>query len=209
MRIQLLLCLAILLSHLLYAQLPKGPDGNNLYKKGDCKRGGVDLNVCIYCEDKELTKNCKEYISTDNGTCTESPFKKNNDQLVRTNLDSVKYISLGKNDTTSKLPKGTKFVNGKITIQNGYKAVISPDKKIVFIMSPGSEGIRGGFRCDCDPSSGSCNASIINNKIVCGGDSCCKIVVTISDSDGLTMQQAEEKPEKLKWKKLVLSTKSN
>jgi hypothetical protein len=92
MKIPLLLCSALIASQLLYSQAPKGPGGNSLYKKGDCEKGGVNSNICIYCEDKELTKNCKEYLCTDNGTCTENPFKKSNDQLVHTKVEGVKVI---------------------------------------------------------------------------------------------------------------------
>jgi hypothetical protein len=213
MKIQLLICFVLITSQLVNAQQPKGSGGNDLFKKGSCERAGVDFSVCTYCEDKELTKNCKDYWCTDNGTCTEAPLKKPNNQLVRTNVDGLKYTALGKDDTTSKLPKGTKFVNGKVTIQNGYKAVYSSDKKMVFLLADNGAGIRGSFRCDCDGrGTGACNTSLINDKIVCGGDACCEMVVTIeSDAylSGHTMQDIERNPEKLKWKKLVLPVKSN
>ncbi len=213
MKIQLLLSFALMASQIVYTQPPKSPDGKNLYKKGDCKRSNADFNVCTYCEDKELTKNCKEYWCTDNGTCSEAPLKKPDGQLVRTNVDGIRYKALGKDDTTSKLPRGVKFVNGKVTIQSGYKAVYSSDKKMVFLLADNGSGIRGSFRCDCDGrGTGACNTSLINDKIVCGGDACCEMVVTINDSDGLsglTMQDVEKAPEKLKWKKLVLPVKSN
>jgi hypothetical protein len=206
----LLISILILLITNVNAQAPRGPNGSSLYKKGGCERVSAKFVSCTYCEDKELTKNCKEYWCTDDGTCTEAPLKKNNDQLMRTNADEKKVISIGENDTTSKLPRGVKLVKGKITVQEGYKAVSSSDKKTVFLISSGGNGVHGGFRCECDSSPGSsCNTSVINNKIVCGGDSCCKIVVTIYDGDNITMQQAEANPEKLKWRKLVLPTKSN
>ncbi|OSZ81247.1 hypothetical protein CAP36_08430 [Chitinophagaceae bacterium IBVUCB2] len=209
MKIQLLLSIALIVSQLLHAQAPKGPGGKALFKKGDCKSGGVNLNVCIYCEDKELTKNCKEYICTDNGTCTEPPFKKNNEQIVRTNVTGIKYRVLGKGDTTSKLPKGTEFVNGKVTVKSGYKAVYSSDRKMVFVLSSNGNGIKGAFRCDCGSGSGSCRLATLGDALSCGGDTCCGLLITIDDFSGLTMQAAEKSPEKLTWKKVVLPTKSN
>jgi hypothetical protein len=209
MKIKLLICFVLITSQLVNAQQPKGPGGNDLFKKGNCERAGVDFSVCTYCEDKELTKNCKDYWCTDNGTCTEAPLKKPNNQLVRTNVDGIKYTALGKNDTTSKLPKGTKFVNGKVTVRNGYKAVYSSDKKMVAIKSANGPGVTGTFKCSCSSLDGSCSVSVVGGIIMCEGDECCRIVVTIGDSYGLTMEKIEQSPEKLKWKKLVLPVKSN
>lgn len=206
MKIQLLVCFTLIVSQLLHAQQPKGPGGNDLFKKGNCERAGVNFSVCTYCEDKELTKNCKDYWCTDNGTCTEAPLKKTNNQLVRTNVEGVKYIALGKNDTTSKLPKGTKFVNGKVTIQRGYKVVYSSDKKILAILSDSGPGINGSFRCFCPDGEGTCSIQVLYDKIACSGDDCCELIVNI---EGLTMQAVEKAPEKLTWKRVVLPTKSN
>lgn len=80
---------------------------------------------------------------------------------------------------------------------------------MVFIISGNGPGVRGSFRCECESESGSCLTNVINNKITCGGDSCCKIVVTIYDSDELTMEKIEQASEKIKWKKLIVPTKSN
>jgi hypothetical protein len=111
----------------------------------------------------------------------------------------------GANDTTSKLPQGTKFENGKVVITNGYKAVRSSDKTILLIVADDGLGARGSFRCECEEGNGACNTSFINNKIVCGGQTCCVLVVTIEDGQGsyLTMEEIEKNPEKLIWKKIV------
>ena len=58
----LLISIIIPITHFIYAQLPKGPNGKDLYQKGDCKT--ILQNVkykCVFCEDEKLTINCKEY----------------------------------------------------------------------------------------------------------------------------------------------------
>lgn len=212
MKIQPLLCFLLIASQLLNAQLPTGPDGKPLYQKGECKTILPNVKYkCVFCEDEALTKNCKEYDCSLT-ECKESKSVKGSNERLQAKPISIegKQVKMQNNsDTTSKLPKGTKIENGKIIIQNGYKAVYSSDKKIVFILADNGPGVRGGFRCDCDGrGTGACNTSLINNKIVCGGEDCCELVVTINDSDGLTMEMIEQAPERLKWKKLVLQTKS-
>jgi hypothetical protein len=208
MKIQLLLCFALMASQLLKAQLPIGPDGKALYQKGDCKT--ILQNVkykCVFCEDEALTKNCKEYDCSLT-ECTESKSIKGGDGKMLSKPISIDGRQLKINEdsnTTSKLPKGTKFENGKVVVTSGYKAVQSSDKTMVLLLANDGLGVRGGFRCDCDGgSSGTCNLSIINNKIVCGGDACCELVVTIYDEEKyIAMEAVEKAPEKLKWKKLV------
>ena len=208
MKKYLLLLLFSLSATLLFSQAKKNIGGVDLYQKGSCERVSAKFVSCTYCTDKEL-KNCKEYWCTDDGTCTEAPLKNPNGQLSQNISGDGKNVTLGEKDTTSKLPKGTKFENGKVVVLNGYRAVRSSDKKMVFIISGNGPGVRGGFRCECELGSGNCLTNVINNKIVCGGDSCCRIVVTIYDSDELTMEKIEKEPEKIKWKKLIVATKSN
>ena len=208
MKKYLLLLLFSLSATLLFSQAKKNIGGVDLYQKGSCERVSAKFVSCTYCTDKEL-KNCKEYWCTDDGTCTEAPLKNPNGQLSQNISGDGKNVTLGEKDTTSKLPKGTKFENGKVVVLNGYRAVRSSDKKMVFIISGNRPGVRGGFRCECESGSGNCLTNVINNKIVCGGDSCCRIVVTIYDSDELTMEKIEKEPEKIKWKKLIVATKSN
>lgn len=208
MKKYLLLLLFSLSATLLFSQAKKNIGGVDLYQKGSCERVSAKFVSCTYCTDKEL-KNCKEYWCTDDGTCTEAPLKNPNGQLSQNISGDGKNVTLGEKDTTSKLPKGTKFENGKVVVLNGYRAVRSSDKKMVFIISGNGPGVRGGFRCECESGSGNCLTNVINNKIVCGGDSCCRIVVTIYDSDELTMEKIEKEPEKIKWKKLIVATKSN
>lgn len=208
MKKHLFLVLFVLSASLLFSQAKKNIGGQDLYQKGSCERVSVKFVSCTYCTDKEL-KNCKEYWCTDDGTCTEAP-KKNQGRSLSTSAGNKNIAAkLQENDTTSKLPKGTKFENGKVVVINGYRAVPSSDKTMIFIVAVNGPGVRGSFRCDCESESGSCNTSVINNKVVCGGDSCCKIVVTIYDSDELTMEKIEQEPEKIKWKKLIVPTKSN
>lgn len=136
---------------------------------------------------------------------------KPNDQLMRTNVEGVKAISIGENDTTSKLPPGVKFVKGKITVKSGYKAVYSSDKKMVFIMSRNNPNVNGSFACGCiSEGGGSCSLTIAANVIFCSGDDCCRLVVTQSDLSGvMAKQEIEEAPEKLTWKRIVFPKKSN
>jgi hypothetical protein len=60
---KLFLVITILaISPVLFAQLPKGPDGKDLYQKGDCKTILPNVKYkCVFCEDAALTKNCKTY----------------------------------------------------------------------------------------------------------------------------------------------------
>ncbi|MCB9054958.1 MAG: hypothetical protein H6549_03780 [Chitinophagales bacterium] len=203
---RIIILLAVLsITAKVFSQAPKGPDGNSLYKKGDCERAGVNFNVCTYCEDKELTKNCKEYWCTDNGTCTEAPKESPKASLTK----STKNIAtkLKETDTTSKLPKGTKFENGKVVVTKGYKAVQSSDKTMVFIMADNGLGVDGTFRCSCPTAS--CKITNNGQVIICTGSDCCGMVVTTGESSGFTMEAIEKAPEKLKWKKLVLPVKRN
>jgi len=210
MKIPLLLCSALIASQLLYSQAPKGPGGNSLYKKGDCSRAGVDFNVCTYCEDIELKKNCKEYWCTDNGTCSEAPLKKPNELLEYINVGGAKYIAFGKDDTTSKLPRGVKTINGKTVVLAGYKTVYSSNNKMIFILSNNGNGVNGVYVCGCGESTGgTCTAILVGNTVKCKGDDCCLVAITVGSLTGLTMQDIEQAPEKLTWKKVVLPTKSN
>jgi hypothetical protein len=54
-------------------QSPKDPKGNdlNLHKKS-CDVAGVGFDVCVYCEDAALTKNCKTYWCTGD-VCSPAP----------------------------------------------------------------------------------------------------------------------------------------
>ncbi|HPG10915.1 MAG TPA: hypothetical protein PLU37_05250 [Chitinophagaceae bacterium] len=204
MKIQLCFCFALLINLLLQAQAPKGPDGNALYKKGDCERAGATFSVCTYCEDKELTKNCKEYLCTNDGTCTEKPKKAPKASLTKS-TENISTKLKETDSTTSKLPKGTKFENGKVVITKGYKAVHSSDKTMVFVMADNGLGVDGTFRCSCPTAS--CKITNNGQVIICTGSDCCGMVVTTGESSGFTMEAIEKAPEKLKWKKLIFPTK--
>jgi len=135
---------------------------------------------------------------------------KPNDQLKRTNVEGLKAISIGVNDTTSNLPTGVKFVKGKIAIQTGYKAVYSSDKKIVFITAKKDSDVKGSFGCNCGTGGGSCHVTITSGAILCLGDDCCEMIVSTGNNlSGITMQGIEEAPEKLTWKRIVVPAKSN
>ena len=210
MKPQLLICFTLITSQILYAQQPIGPNGNSLYKKGSCERVSAKFVTCTYCENKELTKNCKEYWCTDDGTCTEAPMKKDNSQLVKTKVEGTKFIDLKKEDTTSTLPKGVQYINGKITIQKGYKAVFTSNRKAVAIMSNNELGLSGSFSCECSEPGVSCGISTDGGILMCEpSGSCCRLLVVIKGETGLTMEKIEKTPEKLNWKKLVFPVKNN
>ena len=62
MKKSLLSATMLAISSLLFAQLPKGKDGKDLYQKGECKTILPNVKYkCVFCEDEALTKNCKEY----------------------------------------------------------------------------------------------------------------------------------------------------
>ncbi|HRE37954.1 MAG TPA: hypothetical protein PLR98_13445 [Chitinophagaceae bacterium] len=198
-----------LFATILYSQAKKNIGGQDLYQKGSCERVSVNFVSCTYCTDKEL-KNCKEYWCTDDGTCTEAP-KKNQGRKLSTSAGNENIATkLKETDTTSKLPNGTKFQNGKVVIIDGYKAVYSSDKKIVAIKGNNDLGITGSFACVCSEPEVSCGISTDGGILICeSSSSCCRLLIVIKGSSELTMEKIEQAPEKLKWKKLIVPTKSN
>ena len=212
MKFQLFLCVTLIASQLLYGQLPTGPDGKTLYQKGDCKTILPNVKYkCVFCEDKELTKNCKEYDCSLT-ECKESKSTKGSNgrmQAKPISIDGKQVRMRDDSDTTSKLPKGTKFENGKVVITNGYKAVQSSDKTMVFILADNGNNVEGSFSCKCFLGLGACGVIISGSAVGCSGAECCRFKVTTGNLSGLTMQDIERAPEKLKWKKLVLPVKSN
>lgn len=126
MQKHLLIVLLVFYTSLLFSQAKKNIGGQDLYQKGSCERVSAKFVSCTYCTDKEL-KNCKEYWCIDDGTCTEAPLKNPNGQLSQNISGDGKNVTLSEKDTTSKLPKGTKFENGKVVVLNGYRAVRSSD----------------------------------------------------------------------------------
>lgn len=177
---------------------------------GDCSV--VTPGVCLTNNHKSLKMKIKLLLSF---TLIASQLlnaqqpQKPNDQLVSKNVDGLKTISIGENDTTSKLPTGTKFVKGKIAIQSGYKAVYSSDKKIVAIQSAKGLGLEGSFSCTCTTPGTHCGISTDGGILVCEGGGCCGLIIVVKGLKALTMEDIETAPEKLKWKKMVLPVKSN
>ncbi len=213
MKFQLLLCVTLIASQLLYGQLPTGPDGKTLYQKGDCKTILPNVKYkCVFCEDKELTKNCKEYDCSLT-ECKESKSTKGNNgrtQAKPISIDGKQVRINDDKDTTSQLPKGTKFENGKIVVTSGYKAVQSSDKTMVFILADNGNNVTGTVKCSCaERQVGVCNLTTSGPSVSCTGDLCCVMHLIVSGLSGLTMEAIEKAPEKLKWKKLVLPVKSN
>ncbi len=120
----------------LMAQLPVGSNGQPIYQKGECKVIIPTVSYkCIFCEDKELTKNCKEYNCslTD---CTEA--KTNDSKQGDLQKDTIriegKLIKMEtKEDSIKTEPEKTdltpyfnrqKNVNGTVLIyelKGGYK----------------------------------------------------------------------------------------
>ena len=201
--------LFIMIALNVFSQAPKGPAGSTLYKKGDCAVVSTNFNSCTYCEDKELTKNCKEYWCTNDGTCEPAPLLPNNPN--RPKLAGKKDIQVSATDTTSKLPEGIHFKDGKIVTKKGYTIKYEHGGKIAVIYKdndgegggPGSD-IKASIRCIC-PSQGACTLRVTSdNAAVCESKDCsvgCYMEVTI-DPNIKAMQ-----PEQVKWKKLVISTK--
>lgn len=56
------------------AQKPQRPDPTaGLFLK-NCRQIATNFKICTYCENKELTKNCKDFWC-ENGVCVDKPFK--------------------------------------------------------------------------------------------------------------------------------------
>jgi hypothetical protein len=95
-------------------------------------------------------------------------------------------------------------------LKNGFRAVFSSDKKTVFILRSNDTGIQGTFKCACGSAGGACTLLIVGRTLNCEGSECCTLITTVESSNTPnTMQDIEQAPEKLTWKKVVLPTKSN
>lgn len=212
MKILLFLGFTLFINQVVFAQLPTGPGGKTLYQKGDCKTILPNVKYkCVFCEDEALTKNCKEYDCSLT-ECTESKPTKEGDGRTLSkpiNIDAKQLKIKDDIDTTSKLPEGTKLENGNVVVTNGYKAVLSADKKIVFILNNNGGNVAGTYSCGCYNPEVYCYVSYDMTKIYCNGHACCVMVVGFANSQNLTMEAIEKKPELIKWKKLTLPTKSN
>lgn len=212
MKPTLLLCLCFLTAQALYGQLPTGPDGKTLYQKGDCKTILPNVKYkCVFCEDKALTKNCKEYDCSLTECKESKSVKGGNGQTMAKPVSIIgKEVKRDdESDSSSKIPRGTKFENGKVIITKGYKGVYSTDKKMIFIVSDNGLDVEGTFSCACVLGLGNC--ALINNggAIGCGGDPCCKFKVSTESFSGVSVLEIERTPEKLKWKNLVIPGKVN
>lgn len=129
MKILFLFCLTLITNQFLHAQLPKGPDGKELYQKGDCKTILPNVKYkCVFCEDKALTKNCKEYDCSLT-ECTESKGIKSGDGRLLAkpvNIEGIQVRGLDNKDSTNKqlstpvdvtgYINSKKIANGKILV---------------------------------------------------------------------------------------------
>lgn len=127
------MCVAMLtITTLTYAQLPKSPDGKDLYQKGDCKTILINVKYkCVFCEDEALTKNCKEYNCTLT-ECTESkPAKATGGKQLAKPVDiQVKQIRMNQENSDSLTHKDitNHFKTKKVT--NGTIVIYEAEDKI-------------------------------------------------------------------------------
>jgi len=117
-----------------YAQLTKGPDGKDLYQKGVCKTIMPNVKYkCVFCEDKELTKNCKEYDCSLT-ECTESKSIKGSDGRLLSKPIAIqgKQIRI-QDDSTGRTPHSsidlTEHFNNR-KVKNGTVLIYQGEKKM-------------------------------------------------------------------------------
>lgn len=227
MQKHLLIVLLVFYTSLLFSQAKKNIGGQDLYQKGSCERVSAKFVSCTYCTDKEL-KNCKEYWCTDDGTCTEAPFKKNGDQLEAKESNEVKIAEPKKidttrtwgrfetKDTTSKLPKGLLINKGHVTLRSGYTSKPSSNGNFMFIIAPGGgNNISGGYSCGCSGGDeGGCTLIVNPQQLTClggcGSGGSCKLIVTMGDGV-VNAAMLEKKPlsPASGWRVFVMPSKRN
>lgn len=163
-------------------------NGKKLYQKGDCERGGVDSKYCTFCEDEKLTINCKEYLCDNNNNCIPKPKRVLGDVA-------------GPFATTTQLPKGTIFKNGKVELLKGYTASYTDSNRVVVIKEK-KGGVTGSFTCYCKAGQGSCGSLVTGEGLKCVSDGCgeCGILVVINPKNVAITKSGSD------WKKLILPT---
>ena len=102
--------------------------------------------------------------------------------------------------TTTTLPAGTSWQNGRIVVAAGYKATISPnDNKVVIISTVTNTAkptsVSGTFTCVCSDNNKTNDCSVIvrESSVMCTGEKCgsdCKLYTTIKPSAGFAITRA-------------------
>ena len=103
--------------------------------------------------------------------------------------------------TTTKLPEGTIFKNGKVMLKRGYTASYADNNRVVIIKKMKAGGNTGAFSCDCESGSGGCGVGIDGNKISClpkNGCTRCSITVIV-DPKSIAITKSG-----IDWKKLII-----
>jgi len=110
--------------------------------------------------------------------------------------------------STSSLPEGTEWKNGKIMIKPGYVATYFDTSHMVTIRSSraGATGTGGWFACLCKSSNGSCLLSPTPQSVSCLNNTCkdCYMAVIIK-TKGIT----EDERRNFVWKRLIVPPRTN
>ncbi len=108
--------------------------------------------------------------------------------------------------TLDTLPVGVNMVKGSVYIEEGYKAILSTDKKIITVIPDQNAKKAGGntpgaypnFKCTCSDGK-DCGVTMTNRKIECfASDECCRLEISKSTQILATMQNATNAPD-IKW----------
>lgn len=122
-----------------------------------------------------------------------------------------------KTATTTSLPEGTSWKDGKIIVAQGYKATYSPnDNKVVIISTVSNNpiakpsSVSGTFTCVCSDQTktNDCSVMVRDYTLTCIGEKCgsdCRIYTTIKPSAGFAITR---ETKGVIWKKFVFPSKT-
>lgn len=104
--------------------------------------------------------------------------------------------------TTTKLPEGTSFENGKIMLKKDYRTSYADSNRVLIVQKPDGS-TSGAFKCRCETSSpgGSCSVTITEGSIRCvaTGGCNCTLDVIVKPAKNTAITQSGKN-----WKKLII-----
>lgn len=104
---------------------------------------------------------------------------------------------------TSRLPEGTVFKGGKITVKEGYRTSYTDNKQVI-IVQQANGNITGAFTCACKEGQGGCTVSASGSVIICipvGCGYCEAMLTTVEPTKGVAITKANSN-----WKKIIIPT---
>ena len=104
--------------------------------------------------------------------------------------EEVQYL------TTTKLPEGTTFKNGKVILKRGYRASYADNNQIIVVYKKKDGSVSGTFTCYCKQG-GSCTPHMEYAAVVCRPKGCidCQISIALPQPKNIALTKAT-----LNWK---------